>query len=240
MSTTLTRLENHPNADIQAMADAIAGKQSSYNLEDKDYDTLFPPDTYRPKEFVYKFQRKAAAHLFTRLYIHNDPVCHIRGGVGVGKTYIALRFLQNVMDSGVLKYKSLCPYTVFYVTAANVVEQTKRVFRKGGLDLNRDVLVTNYDQLRASWGENYIEEIHKVEFGRDYYIYKWKIIHPLLFMWDEVQKLKNEQSSQSQIGQATNEITNPLVRQVSLSATPFTKISEAKFIAVSTHMSIEC
>lgn len=235
-----TRLEDHPNADIQAMADAITGKISSYGLESANYDELFPESTYRTKEFLYKFQRKASSHLFTELYIRNRPVVHLRGGVGIGKTYIALRFLQNVIDSGILMYKSLCPYLIFYVTAANVVEQTKRVFKNGGLNLTSQINVTNYDQLRATWGENYIEEVHKVEFGRDYYIYKWKIIHPLLIVWDEVQKLKNEQSSQSMIGQAANEITNPLFRQVSLSATPFTKVSEAKFISVSTHMSIEC
>jgi hypothetical protein len=187
----------------------------------------------KPGLFLYKPQREAARNLFTRLWIDNLRGALIPAGVGTGKTFVLGQFISDSIESGVIKGKHLCPYSVFYVTKASIVEQTRRVLTNWfGLDMKRDVLLTNYDQLRASFGEMYIDWKTVIRYGQEEDEIKWKLFHPVLFILDECQAVKNEKSMQSKVFQAACDIGHPLLRFVFASATPFTKVSEAKVVSV--------
>lgn len=157
---------------------------------------------------------------------------------GYGKTFIAGAVLARLLEIKFHIGKTFTPWPYVYVTRASVVEQTKRVFSKQfGIDCENEVLVINIEQLRSSFGERFVREEVKIEFGEEHYIWKWRPnLFPVVIMWDESQALKNVSSQQSQIAQSYNDIISPHTYQIFISATPYTRVSEAKCFCVSTRM----
>ena len=186
---------------------------------------------------LYPFQHKAAIELYNSIVNENKRGLVLRGNTGDGKTYTLGQVIRWLIDSNFLsKEKTISPYKILYVTAASVVEQTSRDLRdEFGLDLSRDVFVTNYDALRSYVGSVMVDEKIIISQGEEFRIWIWKdYFHPIVVFWDEGHKLKNPTSEQSQIAQAYNNLSSPFTYQIISSATPFSRILACKCFCVST------
>lgn len=195
--------------------------------ESDDNDYGLPPRA-NSKVNLFWFQRKACADLLHKIEKDKRRGSLLVSATGSGKTYIIGEMLKRLVDNGFTK-QSYSPWPIVWVTKASIVEQTKRVL-KNEFDLNiiNQVMVINIDQLRSSFGELYIQEKITVVNGEEHISYHWRpIIHPILFILDECQSAKNADSTQSKIIQALAEIQEQIYI-VFVSATPFTRVSEAK------------
>lgn len=210
--------------------------------------------------FLYDFQKKAAAKIlagllpaeyftypslststdFLKQFTEFKPkqAQMLLAGVGVGKTFILGAVLRRLLDISYHEGKTLSPFPYVYVTKASIVEQTKRVLRKKfGIDTTNEVIVINIEQLRSRFGEMFIKEESIWEMGVERVVFKWRRnVYPLVIIWDECQVLKNTDSIQSQIAQSYNEIQDKHTIQLFSSATPYTRVSEAKCFSVATRV----
>ena len=213
-------------------------------LDDEDnlaheIDSYLPPPNPLQTATLFKFQTRAAKDLLAKIILHKCPMEWLQAGVGVGKTFIYGQVIRWLTDLKWFKGKTFSPWPVLVVTKASVVEQTKRVLIDlFGLDAIRDVKVTHYDALRSTAGTLMLKEVEQVEDAIMHRKFKWKDgIHPVLFLWDEGQALKNITSQQSKIGQAVNDITtNPWINQIFCSASLITRVAEAKCVAVASRL----
>jgi hypothetical protein len=143
-------------------------------------------------EFQEQAANKIAAALSTcNAYMITDPP-------GFGKTYSICLAVQQL-----LPYITAQPrlWPVVWITKATAVTQTKRVIKEFKLD-NVIKLVTNYDQFRSSFGENFIEGKWEILKGVETFVYHWSpIVIPRLIIVDECQALKGEASQQTRIFQ---------------------------------------
>ena len=185
------------------------------------------------KAFLFWFQKKATKELLDKIRIKRKRSVYVIAGTGTGKTFIAGAFFARLVESKFHVGKTLSPWPYVYITKASVVEQTKRVFEKFfGLTEN-DVLITNYDQLRSSFGSRFVNFKTIVEHGEDKEAWEWrKGVFPIVVLWDEGHSLKNEGSQQSKIAQSYNEIDSEYTSQVFMSATPMTRVADAKCFVV--------
>jgi hypothetical protein len=170
---------------------------------------------------------------------------------GAGKTIVLGSFIKNFIEQ-VLKPRKInyvCPYPVLYVTAAPVVAQTEYALKTlFNIDVINTCKVSNIEMLRSSMGRCFVRETVKVEGGKEIYEYTWlPFMRPILIIWDESQKLAREQSKQAKISFAANRILTdhaklenglPLV-QIEASATPFSRLTEARHLACSTGESFQ-
>lgn len=173
-------------------------------------------DTSKQEAELRYFQVDAAAHYFKGFVRDNKRAQLLRAGVGVGKTYIIGQLLRWLWDTNfhVGPVYSLFPYTV--VTKAPIVTQTERVLRdKFGLPVGKyvgGVLVTNYDQLRASLGDIMIQWHTQIVNGEEVLFPVWRdTIHPCVIVWDECQSLKNTGSTQTEIARAYSRIPDKYI-----------------------------
>lgn len=153
---------------------------------------------------------------------------------GHGKTYIAGAFIATLLDRQHHIGKTVSPWPYFYITRASVVEQTKRVLEtQFGIDTISECMVTNYDQLRATLGTLFLEKKTIIESGIPYQTWIWKpYLPPCVFIIDESQAAKNRDSEQAQIIRNISHIDSPHVHCVFVSATPFTRVSEAEYFVL--------
>jgi len=158
---------------------------------------------------------------------------------GTGKTFIAGALVRRLKDKDFAKNKSFGHVQYLYVTRATIVEQTERVFANYfGLTIRDGVEILNIEQLRSRAGAVWIKEEVVIVQGKEQTIYKWRpMMNPVVILWDECQALKNEDSIQHQIALAFSELQCETY-QVFISATPFTRVSEAKCFAVATRKDI--
>lgn len=240
IDATLAEFEEHLGLLANVAKDVELIAKSTEESSGPDSSALELPDI--PEEIktdftLFNFQKKAVKHMWNILFGQKQPACILQAGVGTGKTFMVGRLARGIIDSGYLE-KTLSPWPILYVTKATIVEQTERVLRdKFGIDTVSEVIITNYDQLRAKLGSWMIKKEVVVKGGEEQVILKWKPrIHPLIILWDECQSLKNESSEQSKIGQAFNDLLkdNPDIKQVFFSATLGTCVAEFKCIAVAT------
>jgi hypothetical protein len=155
---------------------------------------------------------------------------------GTGKTFIAGGYFRRLLDINYHEGKTMTPWPYVYVTKASIVEQTKRVFKTYfDIDPDNEVLVINIDQLRSEFGKRFVREEIKISHGEETVIWRWRDnIYPVVILWDECQCLKNTDSQQSEIAQAYNDIESEHTIQIFMSATPLTRVCEAKCWAVAT------
>ena len=201
-----------------------------------------PWQSYKPattqKATLYWHQKKAAFELEEGLVVKNTNAQMLLADAGSGKTFILGSLLAKLKESNFHKGKSISPWPYIYVTKASIVEQTKRVLEHYfGLQHPRDILVINIDQLRSKAGELWVDEELIVEGGEEHYVWKWRqMIHPLVIVWDECQILKNSGSTQHKIASAFNDLSDSPTYQIFSSATPFTRVCEAKCFSVATRI----
>lgn len=129
------------------------------------------------------------------------------------------------------------PY--LYVTRRSVVTQTERVLEKRYHLGKAETEVVNIEKLRSSAGRLWVTEKMEIKQGKEEYVWEWKKnINPCVIIWDECQALKNDDSTQHKIAAAYNDLKTEETYQLFVSATPFTRVSEAKCFAVSTRRDI--
>jgi len=251
---------NHNSVNSSSLAVKPTSPSSSNELQivkdepehkaanDSNTARIDPPDDARLEEIefiskqsctLYKFQEKAAKTAYKKLILNNQRANLLQAGVGVGKTFIYGKFLRELWSRNWFEGKTFSPWPVLIVTKASIVTQTERVLENHfQLVPIRQFKVLNYDALRSGKGlDTFIELKKTVVNGEPVKMYKWKqFIHPLVFIIDECQSAKNEDSIQSQLIQNISEIQDPNVKILFSSATPFTRVSEAKYLCVNLGM----
>lgn len=221
-----------------AKAGAGAEKEDSENAETTaNYGFTPTAEEIKLKTTLFWFQKKGCMEMYDGIVKHNKRGQLLLAGVGTGKTFMYGALLARLINDNFHEGKTFTPFPYVVVTKASIVEQTKRVlFNKFGISEDL-VLVTNYDQLRSKFGELFVKEHIDIIRGEEHYTWKWrKNINPVVIVWDECQSLKNLDSLQSKIGQSFNEIDSRFTWQIFSSATPFTRVIEAKCFSVATRV----
>jgi hypothetical protein len=154
---------------------------------------------------------------------------------GLGKTFAAGALIRRLEDRNFTKNKSFGHVKYLYVTRATVVTQAERIFQEYfNLTIRDGVEVLNIEQLRSRAGAIWIKDELIIQSGKEVRVFKWRpMMNPVVILWDECQALKNEDSIQHQVALAFSALPCETY-QVFISATPFTRVSEAKCFAVST------
>ena len=209
-----------------------------YEAHPLDSLNWLPPRNPKQTANLYPAQTKASKDLVYKLIIENRRGVLLRASVGVGKTYMYGQFIRWLFDEGSLFKDCISPWPCLIITKASIVEQTRRVIvNEFGLDGYRQVNVINYDALRSSKGlETMIEMKYEVHGGIRHEVFKWRpYLRPRLIIVDESQAAKNEDSKQTKIIAALSDAnldnTDP-IRIIFSSATPFTRVSEAKYAVI--------
>jgi hypothetical protein len=198
------------------------------------------------KAKLYWHQTKAAFEAEQKINEGKRGILLV-GDAGVGKTIILGEIIAKLQERNYTQ-GSVSPWPYIYITKANIVEQTKRdleIFF--GLKHPSNIFVTNIDSLRSKAGELWVDENLYVEGGEEHYEWKWRpFVNPVVLIWDECQSLKNSTSEQHKIACALNDFVLEHLKenhhqvskllQIFASATPFTRVSEAKCFAVSTRV----
>lgn len=224
-----------------------ADKTVSIHPTDIDEHELKPVEAHEAlppcamqKCFLFPFQERAARQILDNIVVHKKRGQLLRAAVGTGKTFIIGAVACRLIEAKFTEGKTYSPWAYAYITRASIVEQTERVLETMfSINTVTGVHVINIEQLRASFGELMVSCQTVVEFGEEHIKWKWKnFVHPCVIFLDECQSVKNEDSQQSRIMQAFNELTTETY-QVYFSATPFLKVSQAKCFAVSTRVKVK-
>jgi len=228
--------EAQPEADGQAPEhDPPDEEDETHPVEHTEY---WQEDLPTRKCTLFRHQRHDAQCMLYNLYVLNRRAYLLKRGVGAGKTFSYFEVISQLWRLNWFRGRSFSPWPVCIVTKASIVEQTRRVgIERFGLDPHRQFKVINYDALRASAGKSMITTTTIVEDGIPRKRWDWQPgVHPMLFILDEGQSAKNETSQQSEICQAIARIQDPNLRVVVASATPFMRVSEAKYFVLNCHL----
>lgn len=204
--------------------------------------SLYPPFSSFPPRFpgqttpLMQDQYTDAELLYNKIVLENKSGALLISGTGTGKTYVCGYFFRILLAINYFKGKTFSPYQALVVTKAPAVEETEIVLRNNfGIDISSEVVVTNYEQLRAKLGKEMLEQKMIVKHGEPVKIWRWiPPMHPMMIWWDECQSLKNDNSLQTQIGLAFSAVEKLPTKQVFASATPFTRVCEARYWVVAT------
>lgn len=191
------------------------------------------------RTFYYWFQKKAISELYNGLVVENKRAMLLLASTGLGKTFMALGLIRRMVDQKFADPHSFGATLYLIVTKATIVEQWRRVAQKYfNLSMKDGVEVINIEQLRSRAGAQWVKERMEIVNGQETWFWDWRpMLNPVVIVWDESQGLKNDTSTQHKIGVSFNEIKTSIY-QVFVSATPFTRVCEAKCFAVATHKDI--
>lgn len=188
----------------------------------------------KSKAKLLPHQQRAVVKLLHNFNVLKHKADYLVAKPGAGKTFEVGEFLLHILP--IAKEVSMSPWPIVYITKASVVTQTQRVLQKYFGLSQSDVYVVNIDQLRSIFGDRFLKQEIVVEDGEEYKKYVWrKHLHPFMMIWDEGHSLKNLHSTQSQIGQAFNDIEAPTY-QLFVSATMGTKVNDFKCFGVATRI----
>lgn len=188
---------------------------------------------------LYYHQVTAVKEAYWKLIQENKRAILLQAGVGTGKTFIYGALLAELWQTGFFEGKTFSPWPALVITKASIITQTERVLEKHfKLCPKRQFKVLNYDALRSGRGlDSVMEKKKEVVNGEIVTAYKWKkYLHPLVVIVDECQNAKNEDSTQSQIIQNLADIQEDNLKIVFSSATPWTRVCEAKYFCVNLGM----
>lgn len=188
--------------------------------------------------FLYWFQKKAASEILSKILGGKRGIL-LLAGTGIGKTFITAAVHRRLVDQSYEEGRTFSHIPYLYLTRTTVVEQAIRVFEKQfnlGVD---NIEITNIEVLRAKAGKLWVKEELKIVDGEEEVFWIWKKnINPCVAYFDESQAAKNSGSKQHKIMCAYTHLPKNNVL-VSISATPFTRVSEAKCFAISTHRTLD-
>lgn len=221
-------------AEIEKVTTDIAGPPVA-GL--KDYGFIASP---MENFFPYWFQKKAIVELSDGIIKQKKRGQVLLASTGSGKTFMALGLLRRLLDIKFADNMTFGAIKYLYVTRSTIVEQTKRVAEKFfNIGIKDAVEILNIEQLRSRAGAIWVQEKMQVIDGEEHWTWEWrKMLNPVVIIWDECQALKNEGSTQHKIAASFNNIKTPTF-QVFVSATPFTRVIEAKCFAVATRHNIK-
>lgn len=209
------------------------------NTSKIDWDTFFTSPNQKAS-LRGEHQRSTSRQIYSKFLFEKRRAILLEGGAGNGKTFVAGAVLRKLIDHESFLKDCISPWPILWITRASIVEQTSRVCRDDfGLCPHTECIVINIEQLRAKFGGYMVEDKTAVISGEEHIIWKWKPrFHPKVFVIDECQLAKNEDSTQSKIIQAISDIEDE-VCILMMSATPWTRVIEAKYFAVNTKMEIK-
>lgn len=224
-----------PPAHFQTSKAVSEIDESGFN-NSNDYGLVPSPSE---KAFLFWFQKKATKELLDKVVVEKKPGVLLLASTGTGKTFITAALDRRLKDIHFEEGKTWGTTNYLSITRATVVEQTKRVNDKFfGIKHPVDTEVVNIEQLRSRAGELWVKTYTTIEQGEEVEKYEWKkMIQPCVLYLDECQAVKNESSKQHKILLAYSDLPFPTT-QVFISATPFTRVSEAKAFAISTKKDI--
>lgn len=245
---TKVRVSSNENETGVIQDREVISEQDKKSAETHGQITSYKPDSFHPKQtarLIHK-QEDAARQLLDGLLLKDLHGQLLLAAAGKGKTFILGAVIRRILDHPTwLTERSIAPWKIAYITKASIVEQTRRVLANlFGIDTDNECIVINIDQLRATFGEMFIRWNTKVTDGVATLTPEWKpLVYPCLFIIDESQTVKNEDSLQSQVIQAATEITDRYpdkpVYFIQSSATPFTCIAESKTFVLSCRIPLD-
>ncbi len=226
-------------ATIEALAKEPEPPKEEGLHSDNNYGFVPSPNQH-PSLFNYWFQKKAIVELNKKLIDEGKKGVLLLAGTGTGKTFMVAGVARQMLDLVYEEGKTFSHIPYLYVTRTTVVEQASRVLNNFyNIDTVNTVMTINIEQLRAKAGQFWIKEEIKIVEGEEKVKYVWKKgLQPCVLFLDESQGTKNTDSTQSQILCAYNDLKDN-AQLVSISATPFTRVCEAKCFAVSTRRPLE-
>lgn len=235
--------ESTAQAAAEKASKDLVAEMTNVKTDFSQYKLDYINPTRRRNIELRNWQQAAADNLFVNTFYHKMPSQLLLSGVGTGKTMMAAELLTKLIDSNwATSIGCFAPFPFLVVTKATVVEQFKSdLTYRFGIDCeNNEVLVTNYEQLRSKFGEQFIKEETVVVNGEPEIKLTWKpYVHPAFIVWDECHSLKNDTSTQHKIAMACNEPNlNGKMYQLFMSATPFTRISDTKCFTISTRHAV--
>jgi len=226
----MNNFDNPPKA-VEVIAPTVTTETKHEDFNSSNDYGLHPSP--KEKASLFWFQKKAVKEMWDNIQAGKKGQL-LLAGTGTGKTFMAAALVRRLVDADYHAGKSFGTVNYLYVTRATIVEQTKRVFQNlFDLGIKDGVEILNIEQLRSRAGAAWVNEEIKIVNGNEETIWKWrKMLNPVVVLWDECQALKNEGSTQHKIAAALNDLDG--VTQVFISATPFTRVAEAKCFCVST------
>lgn len=199
----------------------------------------YPPINPAQKAVLYKEQDLCCKRMLDAIRDGTNGLI-LRVDAGLGKTYALGQLIRFMHDSDLLK-GTLSPYPVIYVTKSSVVTQTKDVLVNDfGLSVPKEVFVINYDAMRASFGELFIDKQVIHVHGDPVEIWTWRpVVRPIVMIYDECQALKNDDSKQHKFALSFTNVDDGSPKiQIFASATPFSRISAAKIQCVASSLKV--
>ena len=158
--------KRHKNFDLPRKINSKRGKETSSAIQEDlegvsnslGEDVEVPARNPLQKCTLYPFQEREAKKIWNHLIHKGNSGAMLRMNVGDGKTFVFGQVCRWLHDSGwVEKHKGFAIFPVVVLTKATIVEQTSRDLEdEFGLKVPEEVLVINYDSLRASFGKTYI------------------------------------------------------------------------------------
>lgn len=205
-------------------------------------DSIFNPKLPGQKATLATYEEfgcdqvTTAQQLFDNIHYKKIRGQQLIAPPGSGKTYILGSLIKNLDAIGFFA-ECLSPWACLYITRASVVPQSQEDLRyEFGLDIHGLVQVINVEMLRAQLVGTLIEESTEVINGEPQIIFNWRRgYQPRLIISDESHYYARPDSLQSRVA---NSIFDDLhlcpweVFFVDSSATPWSRISEAKHFAL--------
>lgn len=230
-----TQKESEPSSSSSSESSKKA-EEEIVKASSKDYGLIPSPNE---SVFHYWFQKKATAEIYQKVVVEKKSGVLLLSGTGTGKTFMVAATCRRLRDTSFEEGKTFSHIPYLYLTRTTVVEQAARVFNKHyKLQNEADIEIINIEQMRSKNGQFWIKSELKIINGEEEEVFWWKKgIQPCVVFFDESQAAKNSTSKQHKIMCAYNNLKD--VCLISISATPFVKVSEAKCFAVSTHRPLD-
>lgn len=181
----------------------------------------------------YQHQENAVKELEEKSSNYQNNLLLI-GAAGVGKAYILGSYLKNLIESN--EYKTLIEnhkaFPLMFLTDDSAVSQTREVLYGEFKIPSKKLLIFGYSKIRSTLGTIFLKW-HKqiLSTGEEKHFCIWnKDFQPLLIIADECQKLRNPTTLQTKTIDAF--LHSGQGNIILSSATPFTKIDEAKITTI--------
>ncbi len=207
----------------------------SGSLNDDDYGLQPSP---REKAFLYWFQKKATKELWNKIVVRKLPCVMLLSGTGTGKTFIQGALDRRLKDIKFADSKTWGHINTLAITRKSVVTQTKRVLQNHfNINPILETEVINIERLRTRAGQIWVKSKTEIVDGEEVIKWEWTpMINPSVLFIDECQAVKNASSTQHKILLAYSNLEN--TTQIYISATPFSRVCEAKAFAIATKKDI--